>query len=75
MISDREINLLEFYVRFGDPETQALFTAAALRPAAAAAGYRWRAGWSRRSASLDIQLREASAACVVLASDGYPRTL
>lgn len=71
MISDREINLLEFNVRFGDPETQALLPLlrSDLLPLLLATA---EGRLEQALSSLDIQWREASAACVVLASDGYP---
>ncbi len=68
MIVDGEPHVIEFNVRFGDPETQALMLRleSDLVPVllASAAG------------SLDeVQLRWADAAvCVVLTSEGYPRS-
>ncbi len=72
MISGREINLLEFNVRFGDPETQVLLpllrsdllpllaatAEGRLAESVPALDMRWRHGWA--------------AACVILASGGYP---
>jgi phosphoribosylamine--glycine ligase len=71
MVNGSEINLLEFNVRFGDPETQALIPLleSDLLPLLLAAAEGRLAGAIRE---LDIRWRDGSAACVVLASGGYP---
>lgn len=71
MVSGSEINVLEFNVRFGDPETQALLPLleSDLLPILLAAAEGDLAGAGR---DLDIRWRGGSAACVVMASQGYP---
>ncbi len=71
MISGREINLLEFNVRFGDPETQVLLPLlrSDLLPLLLAAA---EGRLQEEASGLQIQWRGGSAACVVLASGGYP---
>jgi phosphoribosylamine--glycine ligase len=67
MIGDKGINVLEFNVRFGDPETQAVLMrlesdlAEAMFKTAESDLYDYNFKWS-----------EESAVCVVLASGGYP---
>lgn len=67
MISGNEINLLEFNVRFGDPETQVILPrmASDLLPILLAAA-------EGRLAGLQPRWKEESAVCVVLSSAGYP---
>ncbi len=71
MVSGREINLLEFNVRFGDPETQVLLPLlrSDLLPILLAAS---EGRLQEEAPGLQMQWREGSAACVVLASGGYP---
>ncbi len=67
MLTDRGPQVLEFNCRFGDPETQAILplldTDLLEIVEACLAG---------SLAELEIRWREGSAACVVLASQGYP---
>ena len=67
MISGDEINVLEFNVRFGDPETQVILPlmASDLLPLLSAAA-------EGRLAGIRPCWKEESAICVVLASAGYP---
>ncbi|HOP68407.1 MAG: phosphoribosylamine--glycine ligase [Dethiobacteria bacterium] len=67
MIRDREINVLEFNVRFGDPETQALMPRldADLLPILEAAARGDLGG-------VEAAWKEEAAVCVVMASEGYP---
>ncbi len=71
MIGRREINLLEFNVRFGDPETQALLPLmrSDLLPLLAATA---EGELGRLLAEETPRWSEGAAACVVLASGGYP---
>ena len=71
MIEGRKINLLEFNVRFGDPETQAILPLlrSDLLPLLLAA-----AEGSLEPREHQLQRHGGSAACVVLASEGYPGT-
>jgi len=71
MVSRSEINVLEFNVRFGDPETQAilLLLESDLLPLLLAAA-EGRLAAARKE--LDVRWRDGAAACVVLASAGYP---
>ena len=69
MIEGRKINLLEFNVRFGDPETQAILPMirSDLLPLLLAA-----AEGSLNSQVGKLQRHDGAAACVVMASGGYP---
>lgn len=71
MVSGGELNLLEFNVRFGDPETQVLLPLlrSDLLPLLLAAA---EGRLEEAAPDLDIRWRDGSAACVVLASGGYP---
>ena len=62
--------MLEYNVRFGDPECQPLMLRLAGDPAAEVLGSRRRRGdfGGARSA----RSRPSAAACVVLANEGYP---
>ncbi len=59
--------LLEYNVRFGDPETQAILVRLETDLAAIC-----QAMLSGKLADLEIKWRPGSSACVVLAADGYP---
>ena len=67
MVSDREFNVLEFNVRFGDPETQAILPRmqSDLLPLLAAAA-------DGDLKDIKPQWKDDPAVCVVLASGGYP---
>ncbi|MBN2493241.1 MAG: phosphoribosylamine--glycine ligase [Deltaproteobacteria bacterium] len=69
MIGDAGMSVLEFNVRFGDPETQALLPRlrSDLVPALAAV-----AGLEGRLADVPIEWDPRAAVCVVMASEGYP---
>jgi phosphoribosylamine--glycine ligase len=67
MLTPHGPRLLEFNCRFGDPETQAILPLLAtdlLEVCAACA--------DGRLAEVDVQWHPGAAACVVLASEGYP---
>ncbi len=69
MVSGNRISVLEFNVRFGDPETQAILPrleADLLPPLLAAAEGRL------AGSGLELRASAAAAACVVIASPGYP---
>lgn len=70
MISGREIKVLEFNARFGDPETQAILPLirSDLLPLLMAAAE----GDPGMEAFSPLELTAGSAATVVLASEGYP---
>lgn len=67
MISDSDINVLEFNVRFGDPETQAILEKIdndlfeLLEKTS-----------SKELDTLDLKINSKKAMCLVLASEGYP---
>ncbi|MBP2026031.1 phosphoribosylformylglycinamidine synthase [Peptoniphilus stercorisuis] len=67
MISDSDINVLEFNVRFGDPETQAILEKIdndlleILEKTS-----------SKNLDNLDLKVNSKKAMCLVLASEGYP---
>ncbi len=71
MVSGSKIKLLEFNVRFGDPETQVLLPLlrSDLLPILRATA---EGRLAEAAPDLDIRWRDGSAACVVLASGGYP---
>lgn len=72
MVGRGEIDLLEFNVRFGDPETQAILPLMPfdLLPLLLAAA---RGGLGREAAYPEMPWRSTTAAaCVVLAAGGYP---
>ena len=71
MVSKGRIDVLEFNVRFGDPETQVLLPLlrSDLLPLLLAAS---EGRLQEEAPGLQIQWRGGSAACVVLASGGYP---
>ena len=67
MLTDDGLRVLEFNCRFGDPETQAilpLLDSDLIDIAEACA--------MGRLAEIDLRWKQGSAACVVLASEGYP---
>ncbi len=67
MVSENEFNVLEFNVRFGDPETQAIIPRmqSDLLPLLAAAA-------EGDLKNIELQWKDDPAVCVVLASGGYP---
>lgn len=67
MVSENEFNVLEFNVRFGDPETQAILPRmeSDLLPLLAAAA-------EGDLKNIEPQWKDDPAVCVVLASGGYP---
>ncbi len=67
MMTSKGPQLLEYNVRFGDPETQAIHVRleTSLLDICGAM-------LTGNLAALDIQWRQGSSACVVLASEGYP---
>lgn len=70
MVKDNEPKLLEFNVRFGDPETQVLMTRldSDIMPILLAAAK------GEISEDIDIQMKKEAALCVVMAAMGYPST-
>ena len=66
---DGRAKVLEFNVRFGDPEAQVLLMRLRVRPGRAD-GRRTRDGTPRRTSTVEWDPR--AAACVVLAAEGYP---
>lgn len=67
MVSDKQFNVLEFNVRFGDPEAQAIIPRmqSDLLPLLAAAA-------EGDLKDIEPRWKDDSAVCVVLASGGYP---
>jgi phosphoribosylamine--glycine ligase len=69
MRTDRGVRLLEYNVRFGDPETQALVPLLASDPYALLHG-----AATGTLASVEPSWRPGATACVVMAAEGYPGT-
>ncbi|MDF1522663.1 MAG: phosphoribosylamine--glycine ligase [Trueperaceae bacterium] len=67
MRTDRGVRLLEYNVRFGDPETQALAPLLASDPYALLHG-----AATGTLASVELAWRPGATACVVMAAEGYP---
>lgn len=67
MIDHQDVKVLEFNVRFGDPETQSIL----LRLETDLFDI-FEAVSKRKLSTIDIQWKKESAGCLVLASGGYP---
>ncbi|MEM0961601.1 MAG: phosphoribosylamine--glycine ligase [Bacteroidota bacterium] len=67
MIDEGAPSVVEFNCRFGDPEAQVLLPLLASDPLDL-----FEAVASGRLSEVEVQVAEAAAACVVLASEGYP---
>lgn len=69
MIEGETINVLEYNVRFGDPETQSILMRLETDILSL-----FDAVIDGKLSQLDIQWKKEAAVCVVLASEGYPET-
>ncbi len=69
MMTDEGPKVLEYNVRFGDPETQVLLPRLKTDPVAVML-----AAAKGRLGEIDLEIRPEKALCVVLASKGYPGT-
>src|SRR5687767_15784969 len=68
MLTDRGAKLLEYNVRFGDPETQAILVRLDSELVDIC-----EAMLDGTMGELKIEWREGNSACVVLAAEGYPK--
>lgn len=69
MIDGDKIDILEFNVRFGDPETQSVLPRMKTDIVEV-----FEAMWDKRLSEITLEWKEEAAICVIMASGGYPES-